>query len=155
MSEYLTVAEFSRLAKLPKAKIYRLLTEDEYQKYIEPDSVIKRVSIDLLEVLQGKEQAAESPAEQKTKDAENTAQVEEIEIVRLRRENAELKEQIRQKDSQLIEYASKFAELAAQAQVIAGQAQVLQLSERSQKVIAETTIKPQKKQNIFQRFFHR
>lgn len=153
-----TVSKFSKISKIPKATIYTLIAKEEYQKYVIETNGIKRISLELLEVLDKSNIEDFQETKEQGKEVKKPLS-NDTEIDRLRKEVQELKETISEKDKQIIELASKFAELASQAQVIAGQAQVLQLSEKNDvrglQVGEEETIQEQqqKKQGFFKRLF--
>lgn len=153
-----TVSVFSKISKIPKATLYNLLAKEEYQKYITEESGVKRISLDLLEVL--KQTNTSNSNKSKGQDKEKKEPLSDNgELERLRQEVQELKNTINEKDRQIAEFASRFADLASQAQMIAAQSQVLQLSDkedlRELPAAKEEQIqeKEQEKQGFFRRLF--
>ena len=81
-------------------------------------------------------------------------------IEKLEAENAELKQESRDKDKQIADFALKFAELAQQAQIIVGQAQILQASDKKKELEApametSATEEEPKKVSFFRKLFGR
>lgn len=140
---YLTLEQLSKELGYDIGTIRAILMQGRYKNFVstskDGQKIVSASIIDLLKPKQEKEEQ-EPQADTSDKDAE---------IEALRKENAELKETIKRKDSQIEEYAMKFAELAGQAQQLASQSQVLQLAEKG------VTAEPPQKKGFFKRLFGR
>lgn len=150
-----SVSKFAELAKINKQTAYNLLKQEEYSRFIIEENGIKKVSAELLEVLEQKKQEnkgktieREKSIDSNIKETKGTADIQDRTIEELRQEIQELKEQIRLKDNTIADFALKFAELAQEAQNIAGRAQILQANEKKQlsKTIDENNIEYQQQE---------
>ena len=178
MSDFISVAEFSRKINETKQKAYSIIERNEYKEYVEVINGIKQVSIDLVEVYLNRNTA---PKEEKKKDIKidnkenintipknnNEAGIDYKYLLDIQNKRIEeLEKQIKEKDKVILDYANKFAEMATQAQSIAvsalnttGQAQYLQATQQATQQ-AEQTIevpahedKPVAKKTLWQMIF--
>ena len=167
---YILLADYAKSAGLSLEEARELISQEEYKQFFKVANGKEMVSTAIykkketpateskaFEDPDTEETTEETPAPARDEEAEpatsatTTADQEEIE--RLRKEVAELKEQVTSKDSPISEYAFKFAELAQQAQLIAGLAQVLQAQEH--KLIELPAENNGEKKSFFKRLFGR
>lgn len=170
MSEYISIAEFSKRINVSKSKAYNIITEPQYKKYVYIEDGIKKVSVDLVEFyINGFVKIPVDDIEEF--NCKSHSKIEDIEedidykylLDQKQKRIEELERQIIEKDKVIIDYANKFVEMATQAQNIAvsalnttGQAQYLQATQQMEKQNINDpieNIKPIEKKTFWQRIF--
>lgn len=165
---YLTVAEFSKASNKTKQELYSIIREEKYKSFVITEDGVKKISIELLDLISGKKKADTSQEKhsspQNSPEQANNAEVDKLheEIKRLNAAILERDRTIQEKDKMIADYATKFADMAQQALIIAGQAQVLQasstklqLTEQASPEVEEINEEEKVKRNFLARLFRR
>lgn len=118
-----SVAEFAKLAEMPKAKVYSILEKAEYRNYISVNDGLKMVDVALLDVLNGNIPEAKESAESQPKTADKPHLPHDeastnATITALSAEIEELKATIAEKDRQIQDLSLRLAEMAQKSQDI-------------------------------------
>lgn len=112
MNSYITVKELAKRMKINKAAAYNLISKDEYKDFIVIENGVKKVSIDIIQAIQGVKPPKQEPPQVK----ENTPKEENKDFIAfLIEENKELKQTIADKEKQIEELTKTITELTSKS----------------------------------------